>query len=62
MLTGAIKQDAQRWWHLVLPEELPERLQALLNPAATIAADLVRCAPCFSLSIQLTFVIGWMVP
>jgi hypothetical protein len=38
---GTIRLDAQRWWNAELPQELPERMQALLSPAQTPAAELV---------------------
>lgn len=40
-LVGTIRLDAQRWWNAELPQELPERMQALLSPAGTPAAELV---------------------
>lgn len=42
VFAGAIRLDAQRWWHAVLPEELTTRLQALLTPVPSSSSAMVR--------------------
>lgn len=40
--TGAIRAEAQRWWHAELPVQLPARLQTLLMHAAPGSAAKVK--------------------
>jgi hypothetical protein len=53
---GTIRLDAQQWWDAMLPQELPERMQALLSPAQTPAGVPRNPAlwTCADASIQMT--------